>query len=88
MRTTVNIDDPILKDVKELQQARGVHLGQLISELLMRGLRDLQSDRSEAPRPGWTARDMGARVDIADKDALMDLLEDRPTREVGAEEKQ
>jgi len=77
MRTTVNIDDPVLRELKQLQAVRGTSLGRLISELLVRGLRDLRTERVPASRPNWASRDMGARVDLADKEALAALL-DRP----------
>jgi predicted DNA-binding ribbon-helix-helix protein len=33
MRTTVDLDDPILKDLKKIQQKEGKSLGRLISSL-------------------------------------------------------
>ena len=34
MRTTLDIDDPVLKDLKRLQQRQGKSLGRLASDLL------------------------------------------------------
>lgn len=75
MRTTVNIDDPILREVKKLQKARKTSLGRVISDLLARSLHELRAPRREARAHEWVCRDMGARVDIADKDALYAAME-------------
>ena len=40
MRTTLDIDDPILKDLKKIQQKEGKSLGRLISDLLARAIRE------------------------------------------------
>ena len=38
MRTTIDIDDPILKDLKRLQKREGKSLGRLVSDLLAQAL--------------------------------------------------
>ena len=38
MRTTVDIDDPVLKDLKKLQKREGKSLGRLISDLLAQAI--------------------------------------------------
>ncbi len=78
MRTTLDIDDPILESLKELKRREGKSLGQLASELLARALQEKKRQESEQPRPvSWTARPMGARVDLGDRDALYDALDGR-----------
>ena len=37
MRTTIDIDDPILEDLKRLQRRDGKPLGRLVSNCSMRG---------------------------------------------------
>jgi hypothetical protein len=77
MRTTIDIDDPILKDLKRLQRREGKPLGRLVSDLLAAAL--AQEERRGAAEPPpfrWTARAMRARVDLSDKDALRDALGD------------
>jgi hypothetical protein len=78
MRTTVDIEAPVLKDLKELQKREGGTLGGLVSRLLAEAL--ARRPRRK-PRPGlrWKARAMRARVDLADKDAVYAIL-DRPDR--------
>ncbi len=72
-RTTIDIDAPILRDLKKLQKREGKPLGRLVSELLALAL-----SREKAPPPvpfRWTARAMGAPlVDLGDKDALWAAL--------------
>jgi len=77
MRTTVDIDDPILKDLKRLQRREGKSLGRLISDLLAQALA-AQERRSQRPAPTfrWIARPMRARVDLADKHALLDAMDE------------
>ncbi|GMV46392.1 MAG: hypothetical protein AMXMBFR66_17900 [Pseudomonadota bacterium] len=77
MRTTIDIDDPVLKDLKRLQRREGKSLGRLASDLLATALADA---RRREPQPEvfkWLSRPMGARVDLADRDALLDALDDR-----------
>lgn len=38
MRTTIDIDDPVLKDLKRLQKRQGKSLGRLVSDLLAQAL--------------------------------------------------
>jgi hypothetical protein len=78
MRTTVDIEAPVLKELKELQKREGGTLGGLVSRLLAEAL--ARKPRRE-PKPAlqWKARPMGARVDLADKDAVYAIL-DRPDR--------
>lgn len=74
-RTTLDIDTPVLRDLKKLQKAEKKSLGRLVSDLLTEAL----SRRRESPsrkRPlRWTARDMRALVDLADKEAIYAALD-------------
>jgi len=82
MRTTVNIDDPILKEVKALQTKQGKSLGRLISDLLARALhQEHRAARQERRQPTWICRGMGARIDLADKEALYAAIEGQSPRE-------
>ncbi len=77
MRTTVDIDDPILKDLKRLQRREGKSLGRLVSDLLALALAAQQRGSQPAvPFFKWIARPMHARVDLADKHALLDAMDD------------
>jgi hypothetical protein len=74
-RTTVNIDAPVLRDLKRLQKREGKSLGQLMSELLAHALGARRPERMADDAFAWTARPMRARVDLADKDAVQDALD-------------
>jgi hypothetical protein len=77
MRTTIDIDDPILKDLKRLQRREGKSLGRLVSDLLAVALASQQrGSKPAAPAFEWIARPMRARVDLADKHALLDAMDD------------
>ena len=74
-RTTVDIDTPILKDLKRLQKQQGKSLGRLVSDLLAESLARHRSSRTQATPFTWVSRTMQARVDLSDKDALYAVLE-------------
>ena len=77
MRTTIDIDDPILKDLKRLQKRNGKSLGRLVSDLLAQSLAHEQgNDPSPAPALNWISRSMNARVDLSDKQALLDAMDE------------
>ena len=75
MRTTVDIDDPILKQLKRLQKREGKSLGRLVSDLLAESLSRNEAKKPQRPAFQWISRPMGARFDIADKDALQNALD-------------
>jgi hypothetical protein len=77
MRTTIDIDDPILKEVKRLQRRTGHSLGRLVSDLLARSLAETRHEEMESRTFRWTAKAMGAKVDLGDKHALLDALDER-----------
>ena len=76
-RTTVDIDPPILSDLKRLQKAEGKPLGRLVSELLAEAIgRRLAGGRKKATF-AWRTANMGTpRVDLEDKEALGRVLDD------------
>ena len=79
MRTTIDIDDPILKEIKQLQRREGKSLGRLVSDLLAQALADARRGPKGAPQFRWIAKPMGARVGLGDKHALLDAM-DEPSR--------
>jgi hypothetical protein len=74
MRTTLDIDDPILKEVKALHEREGRSMGAVVSELLAEALARRRSSRAR-PAFRWTSRDMKPLVDIADKEAVYAALD-------------
>ena len=81
MRTTVDIDDPILLELKRLQKQEGTSLGRLISDLLATALERRRSSPPAERSLDWTVRDMGARYDLSDRDAILDAMDPSPERE-------
>lgn len=74
MRTTLDIADPVLDDVRRVQQKERKTLGQVVTELIAEGLAARRS--GEAPRElRWIAKPLGARFDLRDKDALWAALD-------------
>jgi mRNA-degrading endonuclease RelE of RelBE toxin-antitoxin system len=75
MRTTINIDDPILKEIKSLQKKERKSLGRIVSDLLALGLRARNAAKRERKSSRWIVREMAARVDLADTDAVYAAME-------------
>ncbi|MCI0365540.1 MAG: hypothetical protein L0219_16885 [Phycisphaerales bacterium] len=74
MRTTLDIDEPVLRELKRRQRAEGKSLGKVASELLARAL--AEPGAAKAPTKfAWIAQAMGARVDLADKEALYQAMD-------------
>ncbi len=79
MRTTIDIDDPILDEIRQLQRREGKPLGRLVSDLLPRALSaELAGAAGQAPAFRWVWRPMGARIDVADKPAVLVAIDDGP----------
>jgi hypothetical protein len=74
VRTTLDIEAPVLKDLRELQQHEGGTLGELVSRLLAEALAR-RPKKPLAPTLEWTAKPMGALVDLADKDVVHAILD-------------
>ena len=72
MRITLDIDDPVLQDLKRLQAREGQSLGRLASDLLAQALSARQRREAASPRSQWYSRAMGARVDLSDREAVWD----------------
>jgi len=74
MRTTLDIDTPILREVKALHEREGRSMGAIVSELLAEALIRRRSTRA-APSFRWTSRAMKSRVDLSDKEAVYAALD-------------
>ena len=80
MRTTINIETPILRELRHIMRREARSMGAVVSELLA----DALARRTRRPTPAapleWIARPMRARVDLADKDAVYAALDEGDTR--------
>ncbi len=74
-RTTLNIDTPVLDELKRIQKREGKSLGRLVSELLTDALGRRRAEVSEDAGFEWISKPMEARVDLADKDAVYAALD-------------
>ena len=75
MRTTIDIDDPIIKELKRMQRRERKSLGKLVSELLAQALATSRTETRNAGEFAWLAKPMGARVDLADRHAVLDAID-------------
>lgn len=73
-RTTLDIDDPILRALKRIQRTEGKSLGRLVSDLLAQALARHRQDRPRRPFT-WHSQEMGAMVDLGDKAAIQAILD-------------
>jgi hypothetical protein len=72
-RTTIDIDDGVLRELKARRQTEGKPLGVLVSELLALALR---STKRSVPDFEWTSAEMGrARIDLDDREAVWAVLD-------------
>lgn len=74
MRTTLDIDAQILQELKRIQKKEGMSLGRLVSNLLAQALRADAASATPSPRV-WIAKQMGARVNLSDKEAVHRALD-------------
>jgi hypothetical protein len=74
MRTTIDIEDPVMKDLRKMQKREGTTLGALVSRLLAQAI---AARRRDAPRHrlAWTSRQMRPLLDVADKEAVYAAME-------------
>jgi len=75
VRTTFDIEETVLRELRQLQRREGGTLGELASRLLAEAL--AQRPKPVTPPLDWTSRPMEALVDLEDKDVLYAIL-DRP----------
>jgi hypothetical protein len=69
-RTTVDIDGPVLEDLKRIQKREGKSLGRTVSDLLGEAIARYGGKRRKPAKLDWISRPMKARVDLADKEAV------------------
>ena len=74
MRTTIDIDDPILREIKALRSKQGRSMGRIVTDLLAEALAG-RKGRTAKQELRWTSRPMRARVDLADKEAVYRVLD-------------
>lgn len=72
-RTTIDLDDSVLRAVKRIARDTGKSMGEVVSELLAAAIgKRTPRDR---PKLTWKSQPMRARVDLEDKDAVHRALD-------------
>jgi Ribbon-helix-helix protein, copG family len=75
MKTTLNIDDKVMADLRREAARQGRTMSELVESALRLLLRSQRKQQKIAPLP--TFRSGGAFVDIADRNALYQAMEGR-----------
>jgi len=78
-RTTLDIDSPILQELKALQKEQHRSLGNLVSQLLAEALALRKHPNKSPSSLSWVSRPMHARIDLSDKEALYAILDEKPS---------
>jgi hypothetical protein len=73
-RVRLEIDSPVLKELKALRKIQRRSLGQIVSQLLAEALAG-RKRRKEPISFKWTSRPMSAMVDLEGKEALYAALD-------------
>ncbi|HEX7738596.1 MAG TPA: CopG family transcriptional regulator [Marmoricola sp.] len=76
MRTTVTIDDNLLREAKVAAARTGQSLGQVLDDALRLLLHHGRHDTADVSLPTYGGSGLRPGVDLEDKDALADLLEE------------
>jgi len=78
MRTTIDLDAAVVKELKRRSKSTGKSMGRLASELLATSLREQEGLRQAQPDLRWIAKDLGRPlVDLEDKEAMRAVLDAR-----------
>ncbi len=75
MRTTLDIDRPVLERLKALQKREKRSLSKIASSLLSEALNQRDQATKSAPGLKWKSKSMRARVDLSDKEAVHRVLD-------------
>lgn len=74
VRTTINIDTPILEEIRAIQRREKLSMGKAVTQLLTEALAFRKSS-AKPPVFAWECQAMNARVDLSDKDSLYAILD-------------
>jgi hypothetical protein len=89
MRTTLDIDACILKEIEALCERDGRPMGAVVSELLAEALAQRRPSSGDERSFRWASREMKALIDFSDREAICAALDGstmienagRPTRQ-------
>jgi hypothetical protein len=78
MRTTIDLDPTVVKELKRRSKGAGKSMGQVASELLASSLREHAGRPRNPAGLTWIAKELGRPlVDLEDKEAVRGLLDVR-----------
>lgn len=80
MRTTVNIDDELLRRAKELAARTGRSLGDVVDDALRLALASRRPRREVPPLPVFGGSGLQPGVDLDDREAMAELMGDNDAR--------
>ncbi len=75
MKTTLNIDDTVMVQLKQEAARQGRTMSQLVETALRMFFRPQQQSRELPPLPTFSSG--GTMIDVADRDALYQAMEGR-----------
>ncbi len=75
-RTTLDLDNGVLRELKRRKGSTGRSLGQIASELLAAALEE-PADKPRQKGVRWRSAAMAVRVDLDDKEAVRRALDGR-----------
>ena len=76
MRTTVNLDDDILRVADKLAESRAISRGEAISELARRGIRQVRQSLPVKLRNGFAVLDIDSSGTFSSGDVTLGLSKD------------
>jgi hypothetical protein len=79
-RITIDLDAPILEELKRIQEKEGRSLGAVASSLLADAIA-ARKKPAPARRFHWISRSMQPRISLEDKEALRAILDGSPKDE-------
>ena len=79
MRHAIDISPNVFRASPALRERQGGSLDAIASGLPAEALDGRREEEGRAPTLEWRSQPMGARVDLADKDALCAILDDPPS---------
>ena len=74
MRTTIDIADSVLRELKRRQAQEGKSLGELVSEVLAQAIKSDCVAEPVVSSFEWTSKSMTALIDLDDKEAIRRAL--------------
>lgn len=75
MRTTLDLDSPVLEALKKRGKREKKSLGRIASELLSIALEQPSNSPQKTRPTTWHRKSMKAKIDLEDKDTLYRLLD-------------